>query len=176
MQGKKLYEEILGIEGPWEVKGFELEGDTVLVRVGVTRGRRLTCPECSTPSPGYDTRKRSWRHLDTCQFKTMVEADVPRVKCSTHGVVQVAVPWAEPGSGFTALMEALIIEWLKEASTLAVARIMDLTWDQVDGVMQRAVKRGLERREDLAPRRIGIDETSFQKRHEYVTVVIDQET
>ncbi len=32
---------------------------------------------------------------------------------------------------------------------------------------------GLARRSELSPRRIGLDETSFQKRHEYVTVVTD---
>ena len=41
-------------------------------------------------------------------------ADVPRVECSEHGVVTVAVPWSEPGSGFTALFEALVIDWLGE--------------------------------------------------------------
>ena len=50
---------------------------------------------------------------------------------------------------------------------------MGLSWDEVDGIMQRAVQRGLERREVQAPQRIGVDETSFQKRHEYVTVVND---
>ena len=66
-------------------------------------------------------------------------------------------------------MDALVIAWLKEASTSAVADLMDLTWDQVDGIMQR----GLERRKHVAPRRIGVDETSFRKRHTYVTVVND---
>lgn len=61
---------------------------------------------------------------------------MPRVECSEHGVLQVHVPWAEPGSGFTALMEALIIDWLKEASIQAVARLLRLSWDQIDGVMQ----------------------------------------
>ena len=37
--------------------------------------------------------------------------------------------------------------------------------------MSRAVARGLARREKISPTRIGVDETSFQKRHEYVTVV-----
>jgi len=50
---------------------------------------------------------------------------------------------------------------------------MSLTWDHVDGIMQRAVRRGLARRADLEPVRMCIDETSFQKRHEYVTVVTD---
>jgi transposase len=98
---------------------------------------------------------------------------VPRVKCDEHGVLQIVTPWAEPGSGFTALMEALVIDWLREASLSAVARRMRLTWDEIDGVMQRAVHRGLERRRVRGVRRVGVDETSFQKRHEYVTVVTD---
>ncbi len=32
------------------------------------------------------------------------------------------VPWSESDSGFTSLFEALVIDWLKEASTQAVAR------------------------------------------------------
>ncbi len=58
--------------------------------------------------------------------------------CEEHGVVTVSVPWAEPGSGFTALFEALVIDWLKEASTAAVSRLMGLSWNAIDGIMQRA--------------------------------------
>jgi transposase len=39
--------------------------------------------------------------------------------------------------------------------------------------MRRAVDRGLSRREPETPTAIGVDETSFQKRHAYVTVVVD---
>jgi len=73
-------------------------------------------------------------------------------------------------------MEALVIDWLKEASIKAVSRLVGLTWDQIDGVMQRAVRRGLARRGAMRPTGIGVDETSFQKRHEYVTIVTDHET
>jgi len=100
---------------------------------------------------------------------------VPRVKCSEHGVVTVTVHWAKPGSGFTALFEALVIDWLKEASVQAVSRRMGLSWNAIDGIMQRAVSRGLARRVDAFPERIGVDETSFRKRHDYVTVVSDQD-
>jgi len=37
--------------------------------------------------------------------------------------------------------------------------------------MSRVVARGLSRREKISPTRIGVDQTSFQKRYEYVTVV-----
>jgi transposase len=87
--------------------------------------------------------------------------------------VSVRVPWAEPGSGFTALYEALVIDWLKEASIQAVSRQLQLSWNAIDGMMQRVVKRGLARRQVESPRRIGVDELSFCKRHDYVTVVAD---
>lgn len=74
---------------------------------------------------------------------------------------------------FTALFESLVIDWLLEASISAVAEQMQLTWDQVAGIQARAVERGLARRAATSPRRLAIDETSFQKRHEYVTVVSD---
>ena len=131
------------------------------------------CPLCAATSPGYDARERRWRHLDTCQYRTIVIAAVPRVQCPTHGVVQIAVPWAEEGARFTALFEALVIDWLHDASLTAVSRRLHLSWDEVDGIMQRAVTRGLARRPAVQPRRIGVDETAFQKHHEYVTVVSD---
>jgi len=176
---ERFYAVVLGIQSPWQVSCVELVEETEEVRVLLkisTTTRRLPCPDCDAQCPGYDTRSRSWRHLDTCQFKTILQAEIPRVKCPTHGVRQIAVPWAEPGSGFTALMESLVIDWLKEASIKAVSRLMGLTWDQIDGVMQRAVRRGMARRKEITPTRIGIDETSFKKRHEYVTVVSDHET
>ncbi|MCU7887073.1 MAG: transposase, partial [Candidatus Thiodiazotropha sp. (ex Lucinoma aequizonata)] len=74
------------------------------------------------------------------------------------------------------MFEALVIDWLKEASISAVSRLMGLSWNAIDGIMQRAVKRGLARREEINPTHIGVDETAFRKRHDYVTVVSDQDT
>jgi len=154
-------------------------GEEVRVFVEHDPDETLKCPECGSESPGYDTRSRRWRHLDTCQYRTILIAEVPRVECAEHGVKQICVPWAEPGSSFTALYESLVIDWLKEASTAAVARCLGLTWDEVDGIMQRAVMRGLARRKEQgtrAPARIGVDETSFARGHRYITVVSDTET
>lgn len=178
MRDKDLYATILGIRSPWRVAAVDLDAQSeeVSVTIEAESDARLVCPTCERPCSRYDARRRSWRHLDTCQFKTLLVADVPRVQCAEHGVLQVRVPWAEPGSGFTALMEALIIDWLKEASIQAVARLLRLSWDQIDGVMQRAVARGLRRRVFHPLSRLCIDETSFQRRHEYVTIVTDPTT
>jgi transposase len=176
MRDKDLYQRILGIEAPWSVVDVELDVVRGEVRVHLTNGEaRPPCPECGKPCRGYDSRARRWRHLDTCQYRTVLMAEVPRVDCPEHGVLQVRVPWGEPGSRFTALYEALIIDWLQETSIAAVARQLQLSWEEVDGVMARAVQRGLERRQQNLPAHLGVDETSFQRRHEYVTVVSDQD-
>ncbi len=173
MQDTELYARILGVERPWRVSAVSLQLDGGDVEVLVEHSGPATCPQCGETVSGYDTRRRRWRHLDTCQYRTILVADVPRVRCSRHGVKTIRVPWSEPGSSFTALFEALVVDWLRMANTHAVAQRLGLSWDQVDGVMQRAVRRGLARRRLSAPRALGVDETSFQKRHEYVTVVAD---
>ena len=178
MKDTELYARLLGLQAPWQVTAvdFSPQQHSVTVFVSPDAGWQWSCPQCGQPAAGYDKRTRQWRHLDTMQFKTLLEADVPRVECPEHGVLQVKVPWAEPGSGFTALFEALVIFWLRQASTKAVAQALHLSWNAVDGIMQRAVRRGLARRDELKPEYLSVDETSFQKRHEYVTVVTDQPT
>jgi transposase len=175
MDEKSLYTRFLGIGSPWRVTTVRLDEASAEVRVHVEyRSNRVcVCPTCGKKAPRYDKRHRSWRHLDSCQYKTIVTAEVPRVNCSAHGILQVPVPWAEPGSGLTAMLEASVIDLLKDASITAVARRLRLSWDAVDGVIQRAVARGLKRRTTTAATHISVDETSFQKRHQYVTVVAD---
>ena len=174
MNDCQLYAQILGIQKPWEVTSVELNRDKGEVRVAVgLRNTKVHCPVCGKTGSGYGQKEREWRHLDTCQYRTVLVAMVPRVNCKEHGVLQMEVPWAEPGSRFTALFEALAIDWLRECSAAGVARQLRLSWDQVAGIQGRAVQRGLARRAARRPKHIGVDETSFQKRHEYVTIVND---
>jgi transposase len=176
MQDRELYATILGIQRPWRVHDVHVrvEGGEGEVEVFIEHdGSPIACPTCELAAPRYDARSRSWRHLDTCQYRTILTAAVPRAKCPKHGVHQILVPWSEPGGRFTALFERLAISWLLEASTAAVTRRLRVSWDELDGIMQRAIKRGLARRKVEPLTHLGVDETSFQKRHEYVTVVTD---
>jgi transposase len=173
----KLYEAVLGLKAPWSIERVEtqLQAGEVHVWVALPTNTLWVCPECGAAAPIHDHQERSWRHLDTCQFHTIVHARVPRLKCPTHGIRQLKVPWAEPGSQFTAMFEALAIDWLQQASVSAVSKHLRISWDEAAGIQSRAVQRGLARRAQVAPKYVGVDETSFQKRHEYVTVVSDLE-
>nr|WP_241086259.1 hypothetical protein [Candidatus Vondammii sp. HM_W22] len=57
----------------------------------------------------------------------------------------------------------------------AVSRLMGLSWNAIDGIMQRAVKQGLARRTEISPTRIGVDETAFKKRVCHVTLALCQQ-
>jgi transposase len=176
MQDRQLYEQILGIASPWFVERVELqlkEGE-VHVHLAHREDAKWTCAECDRVCPLHDhAAERAWRHLDTCQYQTLLHAATPRTACPEHGVRAVRLPWAEPNSRFTLLFERLAIDWLKAASQKAVAERLGLSWDEVHGIMERAVKRGLARRQaDVVPW-IGVDEKAFRKGHRYVTLVND---
>jgi transposase len=175
---KDLYQQILGLRKPWVVERVEVNrgSQEVVVHVGLEGPIVLGCPECGKAMPGYDHRECAWRHLDTCQYRTILKAKVPRGTCAEHGVRSVRVPWAEKGSQFTALFEALAIDWLKEAAQSAVASILRISWIEVHGIMERAVARGLARRTQEDVHLLGVDEKAFCKGHEYVTVVCSLET
>ena len=97
MQDKELYRQILGIASPWSVDHLklDLEKSAVSVFLYEDTGAPMVCPTCGQTSPVYDHREeRTWRHLDSCQFLTFIVAAIPRVKCATHGVQTVDVPWS----------------------------------------------------------------------------------
>ena len=176
MDEVSLYEHILGITAPWFVEDVQLDThkDVVMVCVTLDEDAALTCPECQIESPRYDKRRRKWRHLDTCQLQTYVEAEVPRIECKKHGCRTIQVPWAENSSRYTLLFEQHVLVGLHAMSMSAVCRHLSLSWNAVDGIMQRGIDRGLAARNPHEGiQRLYVDETSYLRQRQYVTVVSD---
>jgi len=173
MDELSLYQKILNLPEPWFVEGvsFDEHDAAVTVHVAIDTSHGLLCPKCQSQSPGYDTRARTWRHLDTCQYKTLVKAEVPRVKCDTHGCITIDVPWADERSRYTQLFESEVIMRLKSAAVLSVCKQMKMSWNAVDGIMKRAVARGQSRLDASMPTHICVDEVSILKGHQYMTII-----
>ena len=177
MQDKELYQQILGITSPWSVSSVELDHSAQEIRVHVEhpRGAKFCCPECQTELPCHDhAEERRWRHLDSCQFKTILIARQPRVNCPEHGVKTAIVPWAAKNSRFTMLFERFAIDVLLMTQTVQGAQtILRTSWDETWHILQKAVARGKARKTALPLPRIGIDEKAFRKGHDYVTLICD---
>ena len=178
MDSTELYRQLLGVTSPWTVERVEMSVHDVRVDVYLAHaaGSRFACPECGGEHGVYDhAEERQWRHLDSCQFRTLLHARAPRVKCPEHGIRQTRLPWAEPGSRFTLLFEALAIDVLLSTDVKKAATLLGLTWDEAWHIMERAVVRGRSAKAEVMPSMIGIDEKAIAKGHRYMTLVCDLE-
>ena len=176
MEDTRLYAMLLGIDFPWRISKVQVDmaSERIDVWVEEAAGARFSCAVCQQATPVYDhASEQVWRHLDTCQCRTYVHAGLPRTNCPKDGVKQVRAPWAEPRSQFTRKFEMRLIDTLKECDVTGVTRLSGTSWDETWGVMMKAVARGLSRKERRVPERIGIDEKSVGKGHDYESLVCD---
>lgn len=171
-----LYDQILGLSSPWKTTSVELHdsSEEILVTVSYDRGNPPLCPICRGNGRLYDSRRRTWRHLDTCQYKTIIQADVPRVACSEHGIHTLQVPWADSSSHYTMLFESRVLALAQENTISAVSRQLRLSWSNIDRIIRRGIARGLSRRWKVDCRHLHVDETSISTRREYITVLSNQ--
>jgi len=179
MQDTELYSQILGVTAPWSVVAVKLDLDQQAVRVSIDfdgKQAAFCCPTCGQYANLYDRREeRTWRHLDSCQFKTYLVASLPRVECKHHGIQTAEVFWCEPHSRFTALFERFALDVLQATQVQAkAARLLRLSSDQMEYLMHKAVQRGLARRDPAAViAHAGLDEKAFHQGHQYATILSD---
>lgn len=172
------YSKLLGLDDCWDIVGVELLLKERRVEIKLRdRGGPVVCPECGVRCSIADhTEEREWRHLDTMQFETRMRARVPRAQCEACGVKTIAVPWAEKYSRFTLFFEAFAIRVIEAChNAKAAAGLLGLDWDSVQRIMDRAVARGLKRRKLDEVQHVGIDEKSFRRGHNYVSLMTDLE-
>jgi len=160
------------------VKAVRFDPDAIVVVVAL-RTRLLRCPDCDYTTPSaYDRRPNPsrWRHLDVCGRTLMLECDLSRVACPTHGVRTQAVPFARPGAHLTRQMENLIVWCAASMDWTAVSVLCRVAWRTVAAVVERVVPTttDLDHLEGLV--RIGVDEISWKRGHKYLTLVVDHDT
>jgi transposase len=172
MKDIQLYEQILGLVAPWRVESVSLKPKEREIEVRVGFAETLWgCPQCQERMQIHDYEERRWRHLDSCQFKTIIVSRVPVVRCPKHGSQTVAVPWAEKYSRFSRLFERLAIDVMLECSISGACEILGFSWDEADGIKQRAVKRGLARKQPVVMPRLCVDEKGIGNGQNYLTIV-----
>lgn len=182
MTAAEPFELALGLKAPWFIKDIKMEppekGSAKLelhIYIDFMPGSAFPCSGCKTESPVHDTRERVWRHLNFFQYRCYVHARVPRVKCGTHGVRTVDVPWGREGSGFTLLMEGVILSLIRHLPVRAVAKEIGEHDTRVWRVLNHYVEEAKQTIDFKDVEAIGVDEYSH-KGHNYITVFMSHGT
>lgn len=174
MTDKELYTLLLEIESPWYVESVEIDKEKKRADIYVSHlaGIKMYCPVCRTECSIYDHMpERILRHLDTCNLSTYIHVRFPRISCKKHGVKSIDSELNEGNSNMTYEFERYILKLEKECSLTAVERLTGVGWKQSYNAMNRAVLRGMSRKNKVIPEAIGVDEKSFAKGHKYETIV-----
>ncbi|HSK02570.1 MAG TPA: ISL3 family transposase [Kofleriaceae bacterium] len=138
--------------------------------------RKPRCSVCGRRCAGYDRdRGRRWRHLDLAGMLFHLRYDLRRVACPTCGVKIEQVPWAETGSWFTRPFEDHVGYLAQRCDKTTVSGMMRIAWDTVGALIQRVVARHGDSGRLNGLTRIGVDELSYRRHHEYITVVVDHD-
>jgi transposase len=167
-----VFRKLLGVTGLLVSSvAFEKEGLVIDVR---PHRKKPRCGQCGRKRPAYDrSPPRKWRHLALGRMVFWLRYAPRRVSCGTCGVRVEEVPWAAQSSRFTLDFEEMVAYLAQRMDQTAVRKQLGIDWRTVGTIVERIVAERLDplRLDDLSV--IGVDELSFRRNHNYVTVVVD---
>lgn len=180
MNSEHLFKVALGIENPWEVVGVSFK-DTdesakeLHIDIDFKRGAKFPDQSGALCSV-YDTKQKTWRHLNFFQHPCYLHCRVPRIECSDGQIKLVEMPWARPGSGFTLLFEAYAMALIESEMPInKVGKLLNEDAHRIWTIFNHWIGKAYVADAPSVPKTLGIDETSSKKGHEYVTVAVDME-
>ncbi len=121
---------------------------------------------------------RTWRHLDILQYKTYIKARLPRIKDSKGGISTIVPPWGSLVDRHTYLFEKRVIDTLLATKNQTkTSGLLQCAFSMVNRIIHKSTQRGLGRRDkNTVYEQLSIDEKSFKKGHNYITVLSDPGT
>jgi len=175
MKTTEFFAQLLQLNHPYSIREIEhkTEGEEkgVHIRIDVDKDYR----------PGnarvHDYEERTWRHLDLFQYSCYLHCRVPKFKYEKK-VETLKVPWSRPNSGFTLLFESMGIELVKLHGCVSkVSKQLGIYPQRLWTIVWHYAKEEQGSPKDMGRvKRIGFDETSKKKGHDYISCFIDLDT
>ena len=176
MRDIDIFQMALGLTPPWQVSAseFNIDEKRLDIRLDFPRGSTFSCPKCEqTGLKAFDTVEKTWRHLNFFQHEAYLTARVPRTKCNKCGTHLVNVPWARSDSGFTLLFEAMIMTLAKSMPVKTIAQFVNEHDTRLWRILHHYVDDAREKADHSQVKKVGIDETSRRRGHNYVSLFVD---
>jgi len=153
----------------WQEEGQER---VLVVEVRERAHRPGRCSECGELRPGYDRlAARQFEYVPLWGIPVYLLYALRRVQCPRCGVKVERVPWAQGKQTLTRSYMQFLATWARRVSWQEVARFFHTSWEKVFHSVCTQVEWGLAHRDLSGIAALGIDETSWQRGHRYLTVV-----
>lgn len=147
------------------------------VVVGVRRRRRkLVCPCGWKTRAVYDRSVRRWRHLDLGGSRLWLEGEIRRLDCRRCGRVRTeVVPWARPGARHTRDLQDVVAWLAQRTDKTTITKLLRISWEAVARIVVSVVAEEIDDARLEGLYRIGVDEISYRRGHQFLTVVADHD-
>ena len=167
----------LNLQEPWYITGAEFDQvkKVINVYVGARENAVFVCPKCGGAATryGYEPSERSWRHADCLFYPCYVHCRRPRILCEHCGAVQVNAPFERTNSRFTLLFEGYAMLIMADVPRRKASRLLRCNEKSLASILSYWVHDAVDKLDLSDVFRLAIDETSFKRGHDYVTVTID---
>lgn len=177
---KELFQMALNVTNPWYISDlkFDVDSKKLDIYIDFKQGSEFEYYDRDEEKEiaglkAYDTKNKSWRHLNFFEHECYLHARVPRVKLPNGKVKLIKTPWEGLSSGFTLLFEALLLQLCQAMPVNQVAKITKTSDDKLWSMLDRYVDQTREYEDFKEIEAIGMDETSRAKGHEYITLFVD---
>jgi transposase len=179
MDMREIFGKALGIDKPWFIVdvNFDVKAKRLDIKIDFPKGSTFPFEQEGVVNEykAYDTIEKEWRHLNFFEHECYLHARVPRIKTPDNKVHLIMPHWSGLQNGFTLLFEALILQLSKGMPVHQVCQLVHISDHKVWSILDKYVDktRGLNNYSQVT--KIGVDETSIAKGHDYVTLFVDLE-
>jgi len=177
MLSNQIFTVALGIKDPWFIQDITLDNETKRLDVHISFRRGAVFESVNKDFPGkhkvYDSKQKTWRHLNFFEYECYLHCRTPRIDLGEGKTELVKPPWAGLVDGFTLLFEAFVVQLSMVAPVKSVSELTNVTDTRIWRLLEKYVTGAQEDYSDVV--KIGIDETSLKKNHNYITLFVDLE-
>lgn len=175
---QELFQMALNVTDPWYIKDlqFDSEAKRLDIYIDFKKGSIFNYTEEGEEIVGlkaYDTKEKTWRHLNFFEHECYLHARVPRVKLPDGKAKLISTPWEGLSNGFTLLFEALLMQLSTAMPVKKVADITKVSDDKLWQMIDHYIEKTRSHEDFQEVRAIGLDETSRAKGHDYITLFVD---
>ena len=177
MSATKAIAKLLKLHSILKIAGVRFGRDGALMLEVKPFKNGARCPQCGRRGRRVRSRPRTrqWRDLPVAGREVTLGYAPREIVCRTHGRTEEEIPWAARHARVSYRFEYAVLRRCKVMTQKAAAQLLQMPASSLSDQLHRSMERYRSGHRVRGLLVIGIDESSYRKRHKYATLVYDLE-